>query len=510
MDENKNEENVEQTTENKEEIKEKKPNKVGAWFKNTWNTIYNKLGLKKLLIISYIALGVIVIALIISVSVVGAKNGKLKTESATSSFSKKEEASFDTWKKAAIASLNYDGELTLTETDDTKDYYADIINSHNLDTYQEMIYPDGQYAFLNNYKYEPYDETGNIKNDGVVEKTYYDIVKNDNGTYKRTTEYYEEEKMYEIVDNKYYKQLTVDIDFHSFEEVLICASASSLSDLENIAKNTAFYLGKSISTFECSIESNKGVTSLNVKYTVSDTASSCFDDYYYDITISVSNGYISQISKNNTLNRDYIDDSAKDYKEVETIECNYAYQSNITFLDSIIDGKNDFSGTGNKNHNSDVYYYVEGGLLETIYNYDIGDPINPYFDGYTWYIDEACTTLYTNQPQTSEGLKLYGKLNEQTDGEAHLIVLRNNHLVYPENYADLLKEEDYTSATVNALDISDTTAVADSILDMFDDYTGKITMDGKEYTVEELSKYTFEANKIYTLSYDYNVNPFYA
>jgi hypothetical protein len=507
MDENKNEENVEQTTENKD-IETKDSKKEGSWFKNTWNTIYNKLGLKKLLIISYIALGVIVVALIISVSVVGAKNGKLKNQSATTSFSKKEEASFTTWKKAAIASLNYEGELTLTETDDDKDYYEDIINSNTVNTYQEMIYPDGQYAFSKNYKYEYYVD-GKI--DSTDEDTYYDVIKNDNGTYKFTNKSYEDAKAYQIVDNKYYKDISLSIDFSSFEEVLICASASSLSELENVAKCSAFYLGEPIYDFECSIESNKGVTSLNVKYTVTNTASSFFDDDYYDITISVSNGYISQILKNETLIRDEIDDSEKDYKLVKTKVCDYVYHSDITFLDSIIDGKNDFSGTANKNHNSDVSYYLEGGLLKTVYNYEIGDPFTPYFDsGYTWYIDEACTTPYTNQAKTSGVTKLYGKLNEQTDGKAHLIILKNKHFVYPENYADLLKEEDYASATINALDISDTTAAANSILGMFGDYTGKITMDGKEYTIEELSKYTFEANKIYTLSYDYNVNPFYS
>ncbi len=500
MEENKKDENVEETKETaQQETENKDSKKEGSWFKNTWDTIYNKLGFKNLLIISYSALGVIILALIISVSVVGVKHGDLKNQSSNSTFSAKDEKSFNKWKKGVMSSFNYDGEYTLDETADSKTYKGDTLIDNDNATVKAMILPNGQYAY-----------SMKLTSNGTAADSEYEVIKNDNGVYKFAGNEQESSKSYYAVDSQYYKEAaTYIMDFNTddFGEVYVCASASSLDEIENIARITSIYtLGVSISNFECSIESKKGAISLNVKYLVQDIDSDYFEDTIYDITIDVSKGHISKIVYTTTLTEDMIDDSESDTKVINSKVYNYTYSSDITFLNSLIDGKNDFSGKEMKKYDASVRYYVEGGLLGEISNYN-NEPVNPYFSGYTWYLDKECTKQYNNEPVVTGGLDLYGKLNAQTDGKAHFIMLKNHHYIYPDNYAELLKEEDNVRADVLSSNVSDT---SDFINDEFEDYNVKITMNGKEYSVKELSEYTFEANKIYTLSYTVNANPFYA
>jgi hypothetical protein len=514
MDENKKDENVEETTnnveqqeENKEEIKEKKPNKVAAWFKNTWNTIYNKLGLKKLIIISYIALGVIVLALIISVSAVGANNGKLKKKSAnnnatTTGYSSHDEKLFSTWKEGVLASLDYEGDISLDQNEETRSYTGDTLSAVTTSKVQEMILSDGQYAFYDEIKKDNYTD-GQISDTGD-KKTYYMQI-NDGGTYKFTTNDYS--GGYYVVDSTYYKRWVYYIDVSYFTEVLIAGSANTLDEIELLARTYSFYDSNiGLSDFEVSIEKNDGIISLNVKYSYVEPNASSFDYYNYDVTISVNNGYISKIVYNEEKLIDNI--SSVDQKDLMVKTYEYKHSVNTENFNSIVNVKDYFSTDMGKG-TAGVDYYLEGGLRADFSGFAINEPIviSSIGDGYSydWYIDEARTTLYTNQVVTSEGLKLYGKLKPDSY-LTYFIMVENVNLLYPDNYPTLFKDSNYKETTVQEQYPEDAQGY---ITSHFSDYNGKITMDGKEYTVEELSQLTFEAGKYYVLNYTEDRNALY-
>ena len=509
MEENKKDENIEETTENveqqNEETKEKKPNKVVAWFKNTWNTIYNKLGLKKLIIISYIALGVIVIALIISVSVVGAKNGKLKTESATSNTTtnnSKNEKLFSTWKEGVLASLDYEGDISLDQNEETTSYTGDTISAVTTSKVQEMILSDGQYAYYDEIKKDNYTD-GQIS-DTANTKAYYMQI-NDGGTYKFTTNDYP--SCYYEVDSTYYKRWVYYIDVSYFREVLIAGSANSLDEIELLARSYSFYSsGIGLSDFETSIEKNNGIISLNVKYSYVEPNESSFDYYDFDVTISVNDGYISEIVYNEEKLVDNISSTAQKDLMVKTYK--YTHSVDTTNFNSIVNVKENYLNSLGKGK-AGVEYYVEGGLRADFSDFAINEPItiSSIGDGYSydWYIDEACTTPYTNQVVTSEGLKLYGKVKPDSSF-TYFVMVETANLLYPDNYPTLMKDSNYKETTVTEQYPEDAQSY---ITSHFSDYNGKITMDGKEYTVEELSQLTFEAGKYYVLNYTKDRNALY-
>ena len=526
MEENKNVENVEETTENnkqkeenveetteksegenKEETSEKKPNKVGAWFKNTWDTIYNKLGLKKLLIISYIALGVIVIALIISVSCVGAKHSDLKKQSsnsnATTSYSSKEEDLFTEWKKGINTSIDYFGPLTATATQIVKSTKDSIVYKTAERKEKEIVLSDGQYAYDDSIKEVNYNTDGSKEEEEDTNE--YTIIKNDNGKYGL---YSSDSSYLYTVDDKYYNRYKGNLELY-----LTTSSngpafiASEAEKLENVSTNImAYYSISHVNVSNWNTTISKDDDGITVTFAYKMTI--MYDDSYafYDQTESytINDDKLTKIYGKTIVNIDNLNDvdMIQEYEKTYT----FAYSSTTEDFNSIVSGKTVPTETSYRD--ADVEYYVNGALYNTE-AVEIGGKIGvfPLTSAFEWYTDEACTQKCGDEVVVpGNGLKLYAK--EISNGDGFFMFVQNISYKYTSVIPNCFKQEDYK--TVSSIATYEGMDYANIISSQFSGYTGKLIMDGKEYTLDELKAYNFESGKVYYIDFFKSRNGMYS
>jgi hypothetical protein len=529
MEENKNVENVEETTENneqkeenveetteksegenKEEAKEKKPNKVAAWFKNTWNTIYNKLGLKKLLIISYIALGVIVVALIISVSCVGAKHSDLKKQSSTSgtttttSYSSKEENLFTEWKKGINTSIDYFGPLTATATQTVK-YTKDstVYKTTNREE-KEIVLSDGQYAYDDSIKEVEYKTDGSKEEEEDTNE--YTIIKNDNGKYGL---YSNDSSYLYTVDDKYYNRykgnLELYLNISSNAPAFIAAEAEKLEDVSTKIMSYYYLMPYFIvSDWNTTISKDDDGITVSFTYKITYMQDDCYMVYDQSESYTINGDKISKAYGKTIVNIDNLND----VDEVQELEKTYtfAYSSTTEDFNSIVSGKTVPTNTSYRD--ADVEYYVNGALYNTL-ACEIGGKMGvfPLTGAFEWYTDEACTQKCDAQVVVpGNGLKLYAK--EISNGDGFLVFIQNISYKYASVVPNCFKQEDTKKAS--AITTDEGVDYADIINSQFSNYAGKLIMDGKEYTLDELKAYNFESGKVYYIDYYTSRNGMYA
>jgi hypothetical protein len=515
------EENVEETTENKEgenkeETKEKEPNKVVAWFKNTWNTIYNKLGLKKLLIISYIALGVIVIALIISVSVVGAKNGDLKKKSAnssaTTSYSSKDEELFSTWKQGIFSTMNYEPreyKCTGSQTVDVKKGNTTVQDGHA--DYNEVILLDGQYAYECKSSSTIYNTDGSTKSES---DNPYTVIKYDDGKF-----YYwaDDFNYYRLVDTEYYKTIGLNT-YLSTSENPFAYIAVDADKLENVSKNVlAYYSITGIGMTQCSAKISKDgdVITLEFDYTINEIDDDCFMTTNCIESYTVKDNMLSKFYLKYVVNEDYIN-------SVDTISTSektmtYTYASSDADFASIASDKTMPAQVTDLDVSVAVEYYIDGARYENNGDVEIGSTVTSFPDEiyFDWYTDEALhiNNKYNNETVPSTGMKLYALEKENHENPYSTLVVFINNISY--KYPDVVPtslREDNDEKTCSIVDFTDASLVYSTVLTKFSSYTGKFKINNgnEEYTLSDLANYTFERGNVYYINYYTSRNGMYA
>ena len=517
------EENVEETTENKEgenkEVtSEKKPNKVVAWFKNTWDTIYNKLGLKKLLIISYIALGVIVIALIISVSVVGAKNSNLKKQSSNSSstttttrYSSQDEELFTAWKQGIVSTIYYEpreykctGSQDVNYTMGTK-----TIQTGHAD-YNEVILLDGQYAYeckSTSTKYNTTDGSSSSDSDNP-----YTIIKYDDGKL-----YYwaDDFNYYRLVDSDYYKTIGLNTYLSSSEHPTAYIGVDA-DKLENVSKNVLAYFsitGLGMSMCDVKISKDGDAITLEFDYTTTEIDDDCFATTNYTEAYTVKNNSLSKYYLKYEINEDNI--NSEDTIAICEKTMTYTYASSDADFASIVSDKTMPAQVTDLGVSVDVEYYINGARYQTNGDVEIGSTVTAFPNAteyyYDWYTDEACSKKYNNETVPSTGMKLYAKEKEGHDNPYSTLVVFVNNISYkyPDVMPKSLREEDKKEFSLE--DFSDATQIYSSVLNKFSSYKGKFKInDGnEEYTLSDLANYTFERGKVYYINYYTSYNGLY-
>ena len=471
--------------------------KVGAWFKNVWEMLKEKLGIKNLITIGYAVLAVIIIIFIISLSVVSVKYNKVSnstlnggTVNGGSSVSNVEESLFNTWKEGYLTTSKYEGAYSLTYSDKTTVTTDGEVESTEEITEKEVTLDDGQYAH----------EGIEVKNKGTsTEKTTdaYEIVKKDGEQYIEYDHNDYATGFPYIVDENYYKADAIShyrrlVTFNDNASIWLanCSSFEKAKSVLNIAIYTSYHCPIKSSDFK--IEEKDGALVATITYSYVEVS---YEAYVYNdttIVLSVKDGKLYQEKYTETSTSDYYKTGKK---TITARECNLDvdFTSNETMFNAICDGKDPLTIQGGMKFC--VEYYVNGGEYNDDY-ISIGSSVSLIeTDTFDWYLDKECTKLYNNEKMTSEGISLYGKLKDENASK--LIITKVESKVYPDYYPEGLKEEDRASTT-----IIDFTSADDAKTKVENNCSeDKITINGTEYTVKDLSDSFFEIGETYYITY---------
>lgn len=486
--------------------------KVGAWFKNVWEMLKEKLGIKNLITIGYAVLAVIIIIFIISLSVVSVKYNKVNnstlnggTTNGGSSVSNIEESLFNTWKEGYLATSNYEGAYSLTYSDKTTVTTDGEVTSTETDTEKEVTLDDGQYVneqtavtTKGTSTSGPYVSYEIIKKDGeqylYYDQTYEGTMSNGEPRYSYLYPYIVDENYHKTEGVYRYKRL---ITFNDNASVWL-ANCSTFEKAKSIL-NTAIYTSyqEPITSSDFKIEEKDGSIVATITYTYVEISDIKY--VYTDTTmvLSVKDGKLYQFRCTETSTSDYF----SGIKTITARECNLDidFTSNETLFNTISEGKNP-TGAVQGGRQICVEYYVNGGEYNTNNYTNIGSSVSLIeTDTFDWYLDKECTKLYNNEKMTSEGISLYGKLKDEITSK--LIITINISKVYPDYFPEGLREED----TVNTSVIEFTSA--EDAKTKFETYfldgrshDEKAVINGTEYTVGDLSNFTFETNGIYYIT----------
>ena len=478
--------------------------KVGAWFKNVWEMLKEKLGIKNLITIGYAVLAVIIIIFIISLSVVSVKYNKVNnstlnggTVNGGSSVSNVEESLFNTWKEGYLTTSKYEGAYSLTYSDKTTVTTDGEVESTKESTEKEVTLDDGQYVNeLTAVTTKGTTTSGPYVSYEIIKKNGEQYLYYDHTEYASLYPYIVDENFHKTEGVSKYKRLISYQDNASYW----LANCSSFEKAKSVL-NTAIYTSYKdyITSSEFKIEEKDGAFVATITYSIVETESDRYEYTDTTLVLSVKDGKLYQYKCTETSTSDYFETGKK---TITARECNLDidYASNETLFNTISEGKNP---TGDVQGGYQIYvkYYVNGGVYNTNNSTRIGSSVSLIeTDTFDWYLDKECTKLYNNEKMTSEGISLYGKLKDENTSK--LIITVTTSRVYPDYYPEGLEEEDTVETSVINFTGADNakTQLNTYLLDGKDD-DEKITINGTEYAIKDLSNFTFESNKTYYITY---------
>ena len=497
--------------------------KVGVWFKNVWEMLKEKLGIKNLITIGYAVLAVIIIIFIISLSVVSVKYNKVNnstlnggTINGGSSASNVEESLFNTWKEGYLTTSKYEGAYSLTYSDKTTVTKDGEVESTKESTEKEVTLDDGQYVNVQTAVTTkgtttsgPYVSYEIIKKNGE-QYLYYDY------TYERTNSSGEPEYSYlypYIVDENFHKADRVSrykrlISYQDNASYWL-ANCSSFEKAKSVLNTAIFRSYRDyITSSEFKIEEKDGAFVATITYSIVETESDRYEYTDTTLVLSVKDGKLYQYKCTETSTSDYFETGKK---TITARECNLDidYASNETLFNTISEGKNP-KGDVKGGYQIYVKYYVNGGVYNTNNSTNIGSSVSLIeTDTFDWYLDKECTKLYNNEKMTSEGISLYGKLKDENTSK--LIITVTTSRVYPDYYPEGLEEEDTVETSViEFTSVEDAKTKFETYFLDGKSHDEKAVINGTEYTVGDLSNFTFETNKTYYISYCDYINGLYS
>ena len=481
--------------------------KVGAWFKDTWEKLEKKLGIKNLVIIGYATLAVILVILIVSLSVVSVKynkvsngtlngntiNGAGSNNSAT--VSQKEEQLFTTWKEGMNATAKYDGVYSITSKSKSTTTDNDVETHVVSEEENEILLNDGQFIYKVNHNEKRYDvDTKETTNSDNIS---YNVIIKDGDQYK---EFSEGTGIFYLVDEYAYKNIKKEsleaLQSAKCEGIWV-ASADSFKNATNKLNIflTTGYLDDIATNSSVEISEIDGAVVLSLKYSCYESATTICT---YEKKYSVKGEKVVKIEEKVTADGTDLDNSATT-KIVSEEVTNIEYESNVATFAQLTEGVS--IPTERVALNTSVDYYIND------YYYSdfsaIGETISyltntSYID---WYIDKDLTTPYTNQIVRGDGLSLYGKIKTPGSSEIYLMLGYSYTYTYPDYYPEVLKSEPSTYMR-NDLYAFDSVDACKSKVDLYNsEDVSKYNINGKDYTVEEFNNFQFELGKTYIVIY---------
>ena len=480
--------------------------KVGAWFKDTWEKLEKKLGIKNLVIIGYATLAVILVILIVSLSVVSVKYNKVSNgtlngntingtgSNNSTAVSQKEEQLFTTWKEGMNATAKYDGVYSIVSEYKSTTLDSGVKTQVSTEEIKEVLLDDGQYIYKDNWNSKRYN--ADFQETASTSTIKYNAIIKDGEQYK---EFSDGKDAYNAAD-EYSCKIAKKPCLSQLQSVncegIWVASSDSFEKATN--KLTTFLTKSSVGGLFVSssveISEEDGAIFLLVKYSLVDNDSSAITYDTTEIKYFVKDGKVVKVVEKRTIDGKEVDNSATSKIESETT--------------TTIEYKSD-TDTFNQLKTSLTIPTTKTALMGSV-NYYINDycnsemaavgesldtTLNP--QSVNWYLDKDYTTLYTNEKvKGGDALNLYGKLKSPSATEALVVIARHIDRAYPDFYPEVLRREASDSwskiCTFDSIDDCKSVVNQEVGTDCI-----KYSINGVEYTQEEFSNFQFELGNTY-------------
>ncbi len=487
--------------------------KVGAWFKGTWEKLEKKLGIKNLVIIGYATLAVILVILIVSLSVVSVRYNKVSNgtlngntingagSNNSAAVSQKEEQLFTTWKEGMNATAKYDGAYSIVSKLDSTTLDSGVKTRVSTEEINEVLLDDGQYIYKYNWNDKRYN--ADSQETGSASTVKYNAIIKDGEQYKEFSDgkdayYAADEYSCKIAEKPCLSQL------QSVKcEGIWVASSDSFKNATN--KLTAFITrvsqGSLLVSSSVEISEENGAIVLLVKYTLVENDASAIVNDTTEIKYFVKDGKVVKVEEKRTIDGKEVDNNATTKVESETTTTVEYKLDTDTFNQlktslTIPTTKTALMGS--------VNYYINDYCNSQMA--EVGEPLDSliYSRSVDWYLDKDYTTLYTNEKvKGGDALNLYGKIKTPSASQIYLVFTDHIDYKYPDFYPELIKKDslDRWSQVYDLDSVDDCkTIVANNI------YNGssKYTINGVDYTKDELDNFNFELGNTYIIVVGYS------